>query len=247
MPKLTATAQAQRRAHILDAAERCFARSGFHRTTMQDICKQARISAGALYVYFNSKEQLIAGIAERDRAKMARELAELAKAPDLTSALGRLGEQYTVEEPPHKRLMSIEIGLEATRNDAVGEIYREVDHFVLDSLEQLFRRAEAERRIAPEVDCRTLARLLAVIGDGLFWRRAIDPDFDANAILPVIMSIIGGLLRQEPSHERGRPSPDASRDDAPPLTSPSPAAAARHPEPTHQRDAASPSLSRTNR
>jgi TetR/AcrR family transcriptional repressor of uid operon len=94
MPKLTPATQAARRAHILDAAELCFARSGFHRTTMQDICKEAGISAGALYIYFASKEALIAGIAERDRAKLAGELAELAKAPDLTTALGQLGEHY---------------------------------------------------------------------------------------------------------------------------------------------------------
>ena len=112
MPKLNPATQAARRAHILDAAELCFARSGFHRTSMQDICKEAGVSAGALYVYFASKEDLIAGIAERDRNKLAGELAALAEAPDLAAALAKLGEHYAVEEPQHKRLMCIEIGLE---------------------------------------------------------------------------------------------------------------------------------------
>ena len=40
---------ARTRARILDAAERCFARAGFHRTTMQDICKEAKVSAGAIF------------------------------------------------------------------------------------------------------------------------------------------------------------------------------------------------------
>lgn len=194
MPKLTPATQAARRSHILDAAELCFARAGFHRTTMQDICKQAGVSAGALYVYFASKEDLIAGIAERDRAKLAGELAELAKAPDLTTALGRLGEHYAVEEPLHKRLMCIEIGIESTRSEAVGRIFRSVDGFVLDSFEQLFQRAAAEGRIQPELDARTLARIVAVLGDGLFWRRAIDPDFDVKAMIPTITAIVGSLL-----------------------------------------------------
>lgn len=211
MPKLTPATQAARRAHILDAAELCFARSGFHRTTMQDICKAAGISAGALYIYFASKEALIAGIAERDRAKLAGELAELAKAPDLTTALGQLGEHYAVEEPAHKRLMCIEIGLESTRNDAVGEIYRSVDHFVLDSFEDLFRRAADEGRISPDLDARTLANVVAVLGDGLFWRRAIDPDFDVGSMIPVITAIVGGLLKQAPASDLkpSKPAPGA--------------------------------------
>ena len=45
-----------RRARILDAAERCFVRSGFHRTTMQDVAAEAGMSPGNLYRYFASKE-----------------------------------------------------------------------------------------------------------------------------------------------------------------------------------------------
>ena len=112
MPKLKPDTHRARREHILDAAQICFARSGFHRTTMQDICKEAVVSPGALYVYFGSKEDLIAGIVERDRAKLAGELAALAEAPDLLAALSKLGEHYTVEEPQHKRLLCVEIGLE---------------------------------------------------------------------------------------------------------------------------------------
>ena len=212
MPKLTPATQAARREHILDAAEHCFARAGFHRTTMQDICKEADVSAGALYVYFASKEALIAGIAERDRNKLAGQLAELAKAPDLTTALGQLGAHYAVEEPQHKRLMCIEIGVESTRNEAVGAIYRSVDRFVIDSFEQLFQRAEAEGRIKPELDARTLARVLAILGDGLFWRRAVDPEFDAAAMLPAITAIVGSLLNppentaREPAVTHSEPS-----------------------------------------
>ena len=211
MPKLTPASQAARREHILDAAERCFASAGFHRTTMQDICREADVSAGALYVYFAAKEALIAGIAERDRNKLAGQLAELAKAPDLATALGQLGEHYVVDEPPHKRMMCIEIGVESTRNAAVGTIYRSVDRFVLDSFEQLFQRAAAEGRINPKYDARTLARTLAVLGDGLFWRRAIDPEFDAASMLPVITAIVSSLLNQPASDTSAPELPHAVR------------------------------------
>ncbi len=194
MPKLKPDTQRARREHILDAAEICFAHSGFHRTTMQDICKEAAISPGALYVYFASKEALIAGIAERDRTKLAGELKELSQAPDLLAALAKLGEHYAVEEPQHKRVLSLEIGAEATRNPVVGEIFRSVDTFCLESFGELFARARAEGKIAPAIDTATIAEIIAVIGDGLLWRRAIVPDFDAKTLIPAITDLVRTLL-----------------------------------------------------
>ena len=194
MPKLKPDTQRARREHILDAAEQCFAQAGFHRTTMQDICREAEVSPGALYVYFASKEDLIAGITERDRAKLAAGLAEVAKAPDLLAALSRLGEHYAVEEPRYKQQLVIEIGCQSMRDGAVGDIFRATDAFVLDQFEALFRRAEAEGKIAPRLDARTLAHTVAVMGDGLFWRRAVDPNFDAKKMVPVITALIGSLI-----------------------------------------------------
>lgn len=194
MPRLKPATQAAKREHILDAAERCFAAAGFHGTSMQDICKEAQVSAGAIYVYFSSKEELIAGITERDRAKFASQLAEVAAAPDLITALAKLGEHYTVVEPQYKRVLTLEIGAEATRNPAVGKTFRSVDDFCLQQLEQLFRKAAAEGRIAPTVDPLTLARVAGLIGDGLFWRRAVDPLFDAKTVLPALTQAIASLI-----------------------------------------------------
>jgi TetR/AcrR family transcriptional regulator, repressor for uid operon len=209
MPKLKPATQRARREHILDAAEVCFARSGFHRTTMQDICKEALISPGALYVYFNSKEDLIAGLAERDRSDFAERFADLSAATDLMQSLSDLGNHYFDEEPAHKRTMCLEIGLESTRNPKVGEIYRSVDRYVHGSFEKLFAALQAEGRIAPDVDIPTLTKLFLVIGDGMFMRRALDPTFDARALVPAVMALIGKLLNVQPQPETTEKDKDA--------------------------------------
>ncbi|MGE0702091.1 MAG: TetR/AcrR family transcriptional regulator [Hyphomicrobiaceae bacterium] len=194
MARLDPDTQRQRREHILDAAERCFARAGFHRTTMQDICKEASVSPGALYIYFDSKEALIAGIAERDRLEFQCRFEGLRQASDVMKALDVLAAQYFVDEPPHKRLMCIEIGVEATRNERVGEVYRAVDSHVRQSFEALFRRLAEEGRIAPKLEIPVLAQVFATLGDGLIWRRATDPGFRAETILPAVLEVIEGLL-----------------------------------------------------
>lgn len=198
MPKLKPDTQRARRAHILDAAEECFVRSGFHRTTIQDICKAAGISPGALYVYFDGKEALIEGLSERDRAEFAERFAMLASAPDFLMALKALGEQYFVEEPAAKRIMCIEIGLESTRNERMAKIFRAVDDFVMDSFAELFQRLKDEGRIAPQLDIPALAEVFAVMGDGLFWRRAVVPRFNSKAVVSVVLDVLRGLLNPQP-------------------------------------------------
>ncbi len=201
MPKLKPDIQRARREHILDAAERCFAQAGFHRTTMQDICKEAAVSPGALYVYFANKEDLIAGICERDRAEFGERFAQLAEAPNFLHALEQLGNQYFEDEPAYKRLMCIEIGLESTRNARVGEIQRSVDSFVMQSFQALFQRLKDEGRIAPKLTIPELVQVFMTIGDGLFWRRAIDPGFDPRAVLPATLQVFGSMLNPVPNSE----------------------------------------------
>jgi AcrR family transcriptional regulator len=199
MPKLKPDVQRARREHILDAAEQCFSRSGFHRTSVQDICREAGVSPGALYVYFDSKEALVAGISERDRAEFAERLSDLAGAPDFMGALRQLGEQYFLEEPADMHRMCIDIGLESTRNPRIGEIHRRFDKFILEGFEKLFQKLKDEGRIAPVFDTSTVAKVFMVISDGMFWRRAVDPDFQPQTVMPAVLQLIEELLKPVPA------------------------------------------------
>lgn len=194
MPKLKPDTQRARRENILDAALRCFARGGFHATTMQDICKEAAVSPGAVYVYFASKEDLIAGLCERDRSEFAERFSLVSSAPDFLDALRQIGEHYFVDESPDRQRFVIEMGIEATRNPRISEIFMTVDQFCFDSFKSLFQRLKDEGRIAPAIDIETLAKVFNVIGDGMFWRRAIEPGFNARAVLPVLVELVGSLL-----------------------------------------------------
>ena len=50
----------QRRHQILDAATAVFSRLGFERARMDDIAEEAGVSKGALYLYYKSKDAIIA-------------------------------------------------------------------------------------------------------------------------------------------------------------------------------------------
>ncbi|MBF6467147.1 TetR/AcrR family transcriptional regulator [Nocardia beijingensis] len=63
MPRVSEEHLERRRQQILDAARRCFARTGFHETSMQDVFAESGLSAGAVYRYFKSKDELITALA----------------------------------------------------------------------------------------------------------------------------------------------------------------------------------------
>ena len=93
MPRISDSRRAANRAVIVDAARRCFARDGFHQTSMPDLVAEAGISAGAFYRYFGGKEELIREIA-RDafsgigQAVIARiELLEAPSAAEVVEVL----------------------------------------------------------------------------------------------------------------------------------------------------------------
>ncbi|MES1203779.1 MAG: TetR/AcrR family transcriptional regulator [Pseudomonadota bacterium] len=56
----------RRKRQIMDAALACFSRKGFHQSSMQEICTEAQLSAGAIYRYFPSKTDIIAAIIHAD-------------------------------------------------------------------------------------------------------------------------------------------------------------------------------------
>jgi AcrR family transcriptional regulator len=59
----------ERTRQILDAAMAVFARLGFRQARMDDIARDAGVSKGTLYLYFKSKDDLIAAILRRIAAR----------------------------------------------------------------------------------------------------------------------------------------------------------------------------------
>jgi len=70
MPKISSEAYQERRASIMAAARRCFIRNGIH-ISVDEICAEAKVSKGALYGYFPSKEAVIQAIADEHVADLA--------------------------------------------------------------------------------------------------------------------------------------------------------------------------------
>lgn len=197
-----------KRVVILDAAERCFARAGFHQASMNEICLEASMSPGNLYRYFPSKEALIAGIAERNRANAAESFAQAAEAEHFFDGLQKLAHEHFVERSEAEVALCTEIMAESRRNPSIAKVFRTVETDVKSRIRSMLERAAERGEISRDVDVDNAATLLMVLADGMSWRRAADPSFDAEPLLPMVFQMIRHVLTQPSSAD---PIPEMSR------------------------------------
>lgn len=198
MRKPDETLHEDRRHRILDAAGICFARAGFHQTTMQDVAAEAGMSPGNIYRYFASKDALIAGLTERDRAMILQDFSSIANDANLIDALAGLARKHLVDGTCGPSALALEIWAEGARNPAVGAMIRGIERAVHDGLCDVLRSVQRQGHVAPGVNTDDVARFLGSLVDGLFKRRALEDDFDGEWAVALIVSVteaaLGGRL-----------------------------------------------------
>lgn len=75
MPKVSPEQLAARRAEILEAARRAFARHGYEGATVKVLEAETGLSRGAIFHHFRDKDALFLALAEDDAAQMAQTVA----------------------------------------------------------------------------------------------------------------------------------------------------------------------------
>jgi len=161
---------------------------------MQDICAEAGMSPGNLYRYFPSKEALIAGISERNRADAVGNFARVGQAADFFDALAQLARQYMVERSDAEVGLCAEIMAESRRNPDIARIYEGVENDIKGRIAAMLRGAIERGEVRADLDVDSAAVALMVLADGMSWRRAVEPGFDAERMLPLILQMVRGLL-----------------------------------------------------
>lgn len=197
-------AQTVRREHILDAAEACFVRNGFHRTTMQDLAREAAMSPGNIYRYFESKEAVVRGLAERDRERGTVLVAEMERAGDRRGALLRILGRYFVELPRAAAVLRIDLWSEATRNPDIAALVEQGEAEARTWLTETF----AALATAPDCDAAALYERVGPLMKGILVSRALLPGYDpAPAIAHLLAQIEAALAGDRPidaTSETGR-------------------------------------------
>ncbi|MDQ6655118.1 MAG: TetR/AcrR family transcriptional regulator, partial [Verrucomicrobiota bacterium] len=164
-----------RRAQILGAAVLCFAKRGFHQTTMQNISEEAGISVGLIYRYFPSKEAVIAALAEEHKQELHGLLERARVAPTLLDSLEILLTAHCCDDQPQMHsAFVIDLFAEAGRNPAIAKLVRDVFETGMGGITDVVARAPEMRDAPHGLTPTEVTDLILAAAHGSMMRDVID-------------------------------------------------------------------------
>lgn len=203
MPKITDERRAERRQQILDAAFVCAAREGFHRMTMADVIATSGLSAGAVYGYFKSKDELILALADLAVGQVEPAFAEfierdpLPSIPEVVRELTR-GVQFLGSREPDLTRVAVTAWAEAVRSPAVASIVAERFHRIRGHLVTLVERLQQAGRLDPGVDPVVVAQAAFGVMPGFLLQRLIVGDVDPEGYAAGLAALAGTTPAESP-------------------------------------------------
>lgn len=203
MPKVSDAHRAARREQILDAAMSRFAANGFHATGMADVIATAGLSAGAVYSYFRSKDELVGAIVERVLVPASgRFEAILADEPepDLAEAV-RLGVE-TLEEvaesgPVDIGRTALQAWSEALRDDRVHMIAVGAYSTIRGYYVEIARRAGDAGSLQKGADPEQVGSALYSLVAGFLLQRTLFGNVESATYAAAVRALFGGVTDAE--------------------------------------------------
>jgi AcrR family transcriptional regulator len=182
MPRVKPEHKEERCAQIVAAARTCFARAGFHRTTLQDVFAEAKLSAGCVYNYFRSKEDLVLAIAEERHHDEQQVIAHASSGQDpiegLRSIAQHFADTYLKEEGRERRHIAIQTWAEAVQNRAILRAVIAGFEEPKTQIAKLIRRGQTLGKLSRTVDAEATARTMIAMFHGFILQKLWEPGFD---------------------------------------------------------------------
>jgi len=168
-----------RKSQILDAAATVFARLGFHQARMDDIAAEARLSKGALYLYYKSKDAIIFAILRFSFARALQEMRQLrASSEPVASQLIDIvrSSAQDMERIPGVRAISFEFYAVAARQSVVRDYLRIYFGEFRDVLAAIIQRGIDSGEFRAGVDAQVVAMTVVALLEGLALLWMVDPE-----------------------------------------------------------------------
>ncbi|MDN0074247.1 TetR/AcrR family transcriptional regulator [Crenobacter sp. SG2303] len=186
-----------RRQQVLDAAADCFRRHGFHSAGMAQIAREAGMSVGHIYHYFENKEAIIAAIVDRDLVRIIEILEGFRNAEDIIKAiLNRVAVDIDTHTDARDSALQLEILAESSRNPEVAKITRTKDAIGRKLLGETIENGRRQRGLPPlpATDLDARIDVMIALFEGLNCRGVSHPQLNRDGISAVLDKVLRQLL-----------------------------------------------------
>ena len=207
MPRVSDEYMGRRREEILAAAKACFARDGFHATSMRDIYRECGLSPGAVYNHFASKAEIVRALGEvRLRQALAqRDAVELIDDPVEAMRLLAAGTREVLVREDDL-LLDLQFAGEALRDQSIADASRQAFNATLETLVGLIGRAQRTGDLDPSLDADALARVMIGIFQGVAVQTAIGAPPHRLRHIRALRTLLAPMLSED-ARERLTRSP----------------------------------------
>jgi AcrR family transcriptional regulator len=199
MPRVSEQYRTNRRAEILVAAARLFATNGFHNTSMADIIGASGLSAGAVYRYFRSKEELIGAVAEQALSAADEVFGDLladgaTPSPDraLTAILEAISGQIADNPAIGADItrIGVQVWAEALRNPELAARANSVYDRLRGHFAEVARRWQAAGHLAPDAVPQQVGAALLSLVQGFVLQRLLVKGTDTAGYLAGVRALL---------------------------------------------------------
>jgi len=168
----------ERRQQIMDAALACFARKGYHKTTMDDIVAESGLSKGTLYWYFRSKDELFLSLVNSFFLAIQQDMDAIFEQPASASQkLRTMADEFARFYGEVAQFLNVffEFWMQGTLNEQLNQLF----HSMLSEYRGVIGGVIQEGIQAGEfkaVDADQLAVVVMAAYDGLWFYKMLMPD-----------------------------------------------------------------------
>lgn len=199
MPKVSKAHAESRRRQIIEAAVDCFSKHGFHGTTMRDIVKASKLSAGAIYLYFGSKDDIIEEIARERHAWERAAIAGSLEQADPMDFLGSLAGVFfgTLRDKNERKMrrLGVQLWAEALRNPRLLRVVQRGIDGPRTAIAGFVARAQQTAQFPSGLEPDAVARVLIALFQGFILQQAWNDRTETGPFVAVARAAFDSMMK----------------------------------------------------
>jgi AcrR family transcriptional regulator len=184
------------RAALIEAAAEVFAREGYSAARVEQIAERARVTTGALYGHFQSKQGLFLAVFDEFAVRRVHDIERATQPTDGVPSPRAGADQWMsqLQETPWRFWLHLEFAHYARNDPALRERFATSVAAVRLAIERLIEGRLAESELKSPVSAGWLATVIRALGMGLSLEHLTDPEAVPAEMFGQAVELITQLL-----------------------------------------------------